>query len=348
MPNKRRSFCVYCKAVEVNDATFRYLEVIRGGLQDAGLRDLGLTQDKRILRQADLVVTISCLPAMRALALHPRAIIVHWFQGLEAVERRFLHKGFRGWWRWVLWTLMERVLLRRARLKLFVSQQMRNFFGDIERSGQFSLIIPCYNVDLGDIAASDPNRYRRIHMVYAGSMYPWQCVRESLQAYKVVRQRRPDASMTIFTREVDYARQMCQDMGLESVRVETVSPAQLLERLKEFSFGFILRDVMVINEVSTPTKFSSYIGAGVIPIMTKATPALASMASMTPFQITVQTPAEANLIAQDVLKISDSSPVPEMIANSYQKIFQTYFDDSLNRKKISKIISNINFINHTK
>lgn len=341
MPNKSRSFCVYCKAVEVNDATFRYLEVIRGGLRDAGLHDLGLTQDKSILRQADLVVTISCLPAMRALALHPRAIIVHWFQGIEAVERRFLHKGWRGWGRWVLWSLMERVLLRRARVKLFVSQQMRDFLGDTVGPGQASLIIPCYNVDLGDIAASAPNRYRRINMVYAGSLYPWQCVRESLQAYRAIRERRPDAEMTIFTREVDRARGMCQDMGLTEVQVEAVSPAKLLERLHEFSFGFILRDAMAINEVSTPTKFNSYLGAGVIPVMTQATPALAAMASGVPFQITVPEPSDSGAIADHVLEISRTAPTPTAVAASFRTIFDTYFDDATHRRRIAELIERL-------
>ena len=136
MTNENRSFCIYCKDEDVNDATFRYLEVIRGGLREAGLHDLGITQDHVTLRQANFVVTISCLPAIKAIALHPRAKIVHWFQGIEAVERRFLHKGWRGWGRWVLWTLMERFLLRHARIKLFVSQQMRDFLGDMTRQGQ--------------------------------------------------------------------------------------------------------------------------------------------------------------------------------------------------------------------
>jgi hypothetical protein len=338
MPNKSRSFCVYCKAEEVNDATFRYLELIRGGLSDAGLRDLGLTQDKSVLRQAVVVVTISCLPAVRALALHPSAMIVHWFQGIEAVERRFLHKGWRGWGRWVLWTLMEQVLLRHSRVKLFVSQQMRDFLGDIEGPGQASLVIPCYNVDIGNIAASDPHRYRRINMVYAGSMYPWQCVRQSLQAYRVVRDRRPEATMTILTREVDRARGICRDMGLDDVEVEAVSPAQLSERLNEFSFGFILRDAMAINEVSTPTKFSSYLGAGVIPVMTSATPALAAMVSGVPFQITVPEPSDSDAIADRILEINCTAPTPADVALSFRSIFDRYFDDALHRRRIAALM----------
>lgn len=341
MSNESRRFCVYCKDVEVNDATFRYLEVIRGGLRDAGLLDLGITQSRSILRQADYVVTISCLPAMRAIALHPRSKIVHWFQGIEAVERRYLHKGWRGWGRWVLWSLMERVLLRHARVKLFVSQQMHDFLGDVARPGQASLVVPCYNVDIGDIAASDPDRYRQINMVYAGSMYPWQCVRQSLQAYQAVLERQPDAAMTIFTREVDFARGICNEMGLEDVNVEAVSPAELLKRLKEFSFGFILREPMDINEVSTPTKFSSYIGAGVIPIMTKATPALAAMASDVPFQITVSDPAASGAIADRVLEICRTAPTPMDVASSFRTIFDKYFDDASHRRRIANLIERL-------
>ncbi len=341
MPDKSQSFCVYCKDVEVNDATFRYLEIIRGGLRDAGLRDLGLTQDRQTLRCADVVVTISCLPAIRAIFLHPRAAIVHWFQGIEAVERRFLHKGWRGYGRWVLWRLMERVLLRHAKVKLFVSQQMRVFLRDAEKLGQASLVIPCYNVDLGDIAASSPDRYRRIRMVYAGSLYPWQCVQQSLQAYQVVLRSRPEAMMTIFTREVDRAKAMCKAIGLPQVHVEEVSPSQLLERLKEYSFGFILRDAMAINEVSTPTKFSSYIGAGIIPIMTTATPALAAMAATTPFQITVQDPLQSAAIAERVLEISSDAPAPADVASSYRTIFETYFDDATHRRRIAELIEKL-------
>lgn len=339
MNNKNiENFCIYCKPAEVNDATFRYIEVIRGGLRDAGMHDLGLTQDKNTLRQSDFVVTISCLAAMRALAIHPRVEIIHWFQGIEAVERRFLHKSWRGWGRWILWTLMERTLLKRARVKIFVSQQMRNFLGDKEQSGQASLVIPCYNVDIGDIAASEPERYHRINMVYAGSMYPWQCVEQSLQVYRVVRMHRPDANMTIFTREVERASELCRHMGLTEVRVEAVSPTKLLERLNEFSYGFILRDAMPINEVSTPTKFSSYIGAGVIPIMTKATPALVEMASSTAFKITTNTPDEYNAIAESILQISKSTPSPTDVAENYRTIFEMYFDDSSHRRKIRQAI----------
>jgi hypothetical protein len=340
-PNSSLSFCVYCKDVEINDATFRYLEVIRGGLRDAGLRDLGITQKSAILRDANFVVTISCLPAMRAIALNPRAKIVHWFQGIEAVERRFLHKGWRGWGRWVLWSLMERVLLRHARVKLFVSQQMRDFLGDTARPGQASLVIPCYNVSLGDIASSDPDRYRRINMVYAGSMYPWQCVRQSLQAYKAVREIKPDAAMTIFTREVDFARDICSEMGLEDVNIEAVSPTELMERLKEFGFGFILRDAIAINEVSTPTKFSSYLGAGVIPVLTKATPALVAMTSDVPFQITVLAPGDSEAIAERILEVSRAAPRPKDVASSFRTVFDKYFDDALHRRRIVDLVKGL-------
>lgn len=337
MFNENRSFCVYCKNVEINDATFRYIELIRGGLRDAGFRDLGITQNRNILQQASLVVTISCLPAIKAILLHPKGKIVHWFQGIEATERLFLHKGWRGWMRWVMWTMMEHALLRHAKIKLFVSQQMRDFLGDEEKSGQASLVIPCYNVDLCEITSSDQDRYRRINLVYAGSMYPWQCVRESLNAYRWIRGCKPEATMTILTREVDLAKSMCNEMGLNDVTVEAVSPEKLLKRLQDFSFGFILRANMAINEVSTPTKFSSYLGAGVIPVMTKATPALVAMASDVPYKVIVKAPSNSKAIAEGVFEICGLEPTPNDVTLSFRNVFERYFNDDSYRRLIADV-----------
>jgi cytochrome c551/c552 len=116
--------------------------------------------------------------------------------------------------------------------------------------------------------------------------------------------------------------------------------------LKEFSFGFILRDTMPINEVSTPTKFSTYVGAGVIPIITDSTPALAAMASHSPFHITAAAPGDAAAIAEDIMHISSHAPTPAAVASSFQQIFKNYFDDSSHRRKIAEKVSSLAIDDH--
>ena len=50
----------------INDATFHYVDLIRKGLALTGMRDLGVANDPDLMRQADLVVSISCFFAARS------------------------------------------------------------------------------------------------------------------------------------------------------------------------------------------------------------------------------------------------------------------------------------------
>lgn len=339
MNRVERNFCVYCNPRDVNDATFRYLEVIRQGLRGAGLIDVGLTQDPTILCSCELVISISCLPAMRALLLHPRAHLVHWFQGIEAVERRYLHPGWSGLGRYVLWSAMEKILLRRANLKLFVSEEMRSFMRDDGRPGSISLVMPCYNVDFDEHAWSGPpDRYSRLDLVYAGSLYPWQCVEDSLLSFKELSQRRPDARLTLFTREVERAQAMCQRHGLGNVHVESLSPAQLREALRHFSYGFILREPMPINEVSTPTKFNTYLASGVIPILTDATPALTRMLDDCSYKVVVDHPSEHAVIAKKIQALSENAPDERSVHDSYLRVFAVHFTDATHARRIKAAV----------
>lgn len=337
--DQNRNFCVYCLEEDINDATFHYLEVIRQSIRTAGFLDLGVTQDKFTLRRCELVVTISCLPALRALTLNPRAKLLHWFQGIEAVERRFLHPGWRGYGRYILWSTMESILLRRANVKLFVSQEMREFMNDKDIAGSRSVIMPCYNVKFDDEAWNlQPNRYRKLDLVYAGSLYPWQCVEDSLLSFKLLLTHRPDAHLTIFTREVERAQAICDKLSIRNVHIECLTPTQLQEALRRFSYGFILRQKMSINEVSTPTKFNTYLAAGVIPVLTKATPALSQMLSDCPYKIVVNSADSHSEIANKIISLSENSPNERAVQEAYERIFERYFKDSEYIKEIANAI----------
>lgn len=44
----------------------------------------------------------------------------------------------------------------------------------------------------------------------------------------------------------------------------------MTDTLRDVKFGFVLRDDIAVNNVATPTKLSSYLSAGVIPIYSSA------------------------------------------------------------------------------
>lgn len=338
MATREQSFCIYRRPHEINDATFRYIAVIRCALVKAGLRDLGDTDSLRMARRATHVVTISCLAAARIVLGHPRAQIIHWFQGIEAVERRYLHGGLKGYFRFVLWSGMERYLLKRAWFKLFVSEQMRDFFGDADVSPSRSIVMPCYNASIDAQAFVGTSRYERLDLVYAGSLYPWQCVNDVLQTYKHLLNIRPDARLTLFTRETEKAKSLCIAAGVPGVQITSVSPAELVSELRRFSFGFILRTEMSINRVSTPTKLSTYMAAGVIPILTTATPALVSMLSSTPFKVVVTDAGTHSVIANEIFELSVKAPNNLEIHQDYNAVFAEYMDDEANARRIAQAV----------
>jgi hypothetical protein len=337
--NKPIRFCVYCKPNEINDATFHYIEIIRGGLRLAGLKDLGVTQEKDIVRQCEIVVSISCMASLRASVASPNSRLIHWFQGIEAVERRYLHPGMGGIIRFVLWRAMELFILRKAHLKIFVSKEMLEFLDGKAGDRQNSLIIPCYNVAFDHRAwHGHINRYKQLNIVYAGSLYPWQCVEDSILTFKELQKTNGEAHLSIFTRETEKARSMCSQHGIFNVSIMSLSPQQLRESLASFSYGFILREDMPINQVSTPTKFNTYLAAGVIPILTEATPALLTMMGDCRYRIIGSTPTAHKEMADKISSFSKNPPDEKIVHNEFHEIFSRNFDDQINMRRIAESI----------
>ena len=339
MEARKRKFCVYCKPEDINDATFRYVEVIRRGLREAGGEDLGITWSDATLRRADDVVSISCMPAARVMWKHPGARLIHWFQGIEAVERRFLHGGWRGWGRYVIWSALEYLVLRKARLKLFVSEEMRHFLGDDRLGKGRSLSFPCYNADPLPAPVGTAGRYASLDLVYAGSLYKWQRVEDVLATFQLLSQARPEATLTLFTREVERARALCKAMGLTQVTVESVSPAELVTALQRFSYGFILREDIAINRVSTPTKLSTYMAAGVIPVLTEATPALSRLLELVPYKVIVREPTQHSEIADSLLDMARAAPSPAQVHAAFATVFSADFNDAVHARRIAEALA---------
>jgi len=67
------------------------------------------------------------------------------------------------------------------------------------------------------------------------------------------------------------ARKRCLAAGIrpEMFCCETLTPAQVEERLPAGDIGFLLRDDNVTNRVAFPNKFAQYINAGLLTILTK-------------------------------------------------------------------------------
>lgn len=333
-----RSFVIYSHLRDRNDATFKYVDIITHAFVKAGYKDKGLTNNIDIVGPDDVVITINCAFGIRALFLRPRNKLIHWFQGIEPEERMFLHGGLKGRAQYLLWSLWEGQLMRRADLALFVSEEMREHLENKHRKRQQSFIMPCFNSDFKATSFDDIGKYRKLNLVYAGSMHPWQRVDAVIAIYRELKMLDSNARLTLLTREIHEAERLCQASGVSGVEIRSVPSENIANELQQFSHGFILRDVMPINLVSTPTKLSSYMSAGVIPIFTSATPALGRIAEKTRFKFCIKPTAEPTQVAAELYQSYLSGIDKDVVRDEYQTVFFEHFNDQKYVQKLTSIV----------
>jgi hypothetical protein len=190
-----------------------------------------------------------------------------------------------------------------------------------------SFIMPCANAELDPDCFALAGKYERPSFVYAGSMHKWQCFALTLDVYRLVKARCPEASLTVLTAQQDEARRIIEGAQVQDVSVDFVRLEQLQDYLKRFKYGFVLREQHVVNTVATPTKVSSYMAAGVIPVMTDAVADyVQALATVRP--IIMSPHYDAGSIAEQILALERQAIDPQAVKASYVKAFADYFDHS--------------------
>lgn len=207
-----------------------------------------------------------------------------------------------------------------------VSEAMRGHFA---RKYGFSalpaFVMPCANAALDPASFRVPAKYSRPRFVYAGSMHKWQCFDLTLEVYRCVKAQCPEASLCVLTGDQVTARSAVEASGARDVEVGFVPLEQLQARLAAYKYGFVLRAPHVVNRVATPTKVSSYMAAGVIPLMTTAVEDYVSaLGGVDPIVMSGSLDAES--IARAILEVEGRTLQPEAVLTSYAAAFARYFD----------------------
>ncbi|MEO5732854.1 MAG: hypothetical protein ABIN96_00080 [Rubrivivax sp.] len=320
-----KELLLYCPPSQLNEATEWYV----GTLATAAL-SFGYAL-RHVTRLADVgtdstVLVVQCKGAFKLRLLRPRARIWMWMQGVYPEEAR-LHMGSRA--REWLQRFFEWFSLPALRGVVLVSEAMRCHFAD--RYGARmppTFVMPCVNADLCPTCFDRPGKYDHPRFVYAGGMHAWQCIDETLDVFKRIRDRLPQATLTLLTRDAEAARAMVQKKGIEGVEIDHVPLAELQSRLADFKYGFVLRRHHVVNRVATPTKVSSYMAAGVIPVTTTAVQDYAAaLRDVHPMVMVGQLDVDA--VAAAVLALDAQTLQPAAVRDRYRRVFETYFDPAL-------------------
>ena len=168
--------------------------------------------------------------------------------------------------------IVEKLALKFSKFTFLVSNAMKRHY---EQKYNFDFkenyyIMPCFNTQL-DLSSFDyPNKYKTNVFTYVGSTAAWQCFKETVELYKLVEEHLPNSLLKLYTGDYELAEKTSREYGVRNYSINFVSAAQLSEELKSCKFGFVIREDNVVNNVATPTKLSSYMASGVIPVFTSA------------------------------------------------------------------------------
>lgn len=246
----------------------------------------------------------------------------YWMQGIAPEESRMAGKpGYH----FLVWSFLEKKIVRKT-LRLFtVSREMirhleKKYRVDLSHK---SSVFPCYNTTLHKDSFFSENKYENNVFVYAGGLSPWQCFDEIVDVYKSVEERHPDVSLLLLARDRERAEATAKEKSVKNYLIDYVSESELDARLAVAKFGFIIRRDDPVNNVATPTKISSYLSNGIIPIFTSAIK-----------DFTAQTEGKKYVLRYDDESFSDRLEEllaekidPNGIYEEYRTFFEEYYND---------------------
>lgn len=257
------------------DRLFDLFEKAVGPCQKTGLNEGVLVAAIRacsILRSAKWVVAANIWQVLLLSVVRfgrPSGIIF-WVQGLVAEESYVKRRSNSRFW---ILSLLEGAAFRCVSKFIFVSEYMRLHYSmkySIEYGG-VSVVIPC----ISDLVAKDCVVREEKSFCYLGGMAAWQRFDLVVKLMNKVSEFDRDVRFYIATQERELCSKMLAELGSDTLRSVTTTmtlsdKAQVEEFLSGMQFGFLLRDDILVNHVSSPIKLAEYLSCGVRVITRKA------------------------------------------------------------------------------
>ena len=178
----------------------------------------------------------------------------------------------------------------------------------------------------------DKDKYKNNVFVYAGGTAKWQGLDAIVEAYSKIEKSIKNAKFLFLTNDFKVAQELAEKYEIKNYEIDYVKKEDLPSKLSLCKFGFVLRDDTLINNVSTPTKLSTYLSCGVIPIFSSSILDFKKMMENKKYKIVYN-----STHFLDDIKNMEVVDINEII-NEYNDIFSSYYSNDYYVEKISKMI----------
>jgi hypothetical protein len=215
------------------------------------------------LKKASVVYIHSVYNSLKALPAYWIAKTITDLHGVVPEENLLYGYLFRA--RLLGW--VERIALRRSAVVIFVTFSMQQHFlrkyGQLLSANRIISILP----KISDMRGNSDSVLGVIRdakaVIYAGGLQTWQNVPMMLDCAASTKQ----FQFTFLTSAVNTMKQLAESQKIVNCTIASVPPDQVADYYLKSTFGFVLRDPVLVNLVACPTKLVEYLYWGVIPIV---------------------------------------------------------------------------------
>ena len=328
-------FKILLQVGDKNDATSFYLYIIKEAIE-LSPNDVAYITSLNDISKGDDVIGITPKAYWGIRKLKKANLIIHWFQGVTPEEVDFYEiPWLKRKLSQIRYSILERMILKYSDFNFFVSNTMllhyRKKYGYSKNN---YYIMPCFNQPLLEKAFYD-EKYSRPSFVYTGNLAKWQCFEPMVALFKQIKDNLPEATLTIYTKETDKAQVILNKYGVKA-DIKYVPYQQLSEEIKQYKYGFILREDNVVNNVATPTKMNSYLASGIIPIYTDVVGAYKEHLSGLKYAVPVDT---NNKGIERIYELEKQSIQSIDVLNEYKLVFDSYYNREQYVAEIAEVIS---------
>lgn len=260
-----------------------------------------------------------------------------WQQGVTAEESFMRHHSI---FRRMILNYFDCFSMKKAKALFYVSSELQEYY---ERKARCSFrdksyIMPCYNeiFERDKVQAKD---YSRPVFTYVGSLSVWQCFDKTIEIFKYIEDKRKDAFLKVLTFQVDEAVAAIERVGIRNYEVKYVTQECVKEELQSVNYGFIIRNDSIVNRVATPTKISSYLAAGVLPIFSDCLVDFNKVASKYDIALAVSPEMDNAQIADSIIGYIGKTKTD--IIDQISEIFDTYYSVDYHIERISTMLRSI-------
>lgn len=194
--------------------------------------------------------------------------IIFWVQGSSPHESYLKHKSYIKYM--IIWAL-EYIALFLSKSHIYVSPYMKTFYQKKPfLNKKKNIVIPC----LSDLKINRSVKREQDNYCYIGGMSKWQNFETIIKMMNIVVENNGQAKFSVATNDLSMCHTKLEEVATKKLlKVTSVVSLSSKQEIEDFlsaaSFGFLIRDDIVVNNVASPIKLAEYLSCGVNVISTK-------------------------------------------------------------------------------